>query len=1147
MAFDGTLKFDTKIDTAGFQSGLSKIGSLASTGVKAILGSIAAVSAAMVGAATAAVKVGSDFEAGMSQVSAISGATGKDLDDLTAKAKEMGAKTKFSAAESADAFQYMAMAGWKTADMLDGIEGIMNLAAASGEDLASVSDIVTDALTAFGLQAKDSAHFSDVLAKASSNSNTNVGLMGATFKYVAPIAGAMKYSIEDTATAIGLLANAGIKGEQAGTSLRAMLTRLVKPTDEVAGAMDALGINMTNADGTMKPLREVIGDLRESFSKLSDSEKAEYAANIAGQEAMSGLLAIVNASDDDFESLTAAIDSAEGAASDMATTMQDNLQGRVEELKGGVETLGIEIYESMQEPLKKAVETGIDYIGRLSDAFTDGGLSGAVEEAGNIFADLATRAAQGAPKMIDAAVKFIQSFLQGIQKNSSRLLAAAQGIVKALVDGLVKLLPKSVQKPVNEAIQAITKSFNSSALKNAIKTVGTIITNLAKVISNIAKVVIPIFNSALGFLGDNLEWILPLFVSIVTAVKTMQLLQQAAAWWTAMSKSIEVATGSLTLCQTAVGVLTGKVELATIAQGIYNTVLNSNPIGAVIVLIEALVIGIGLLCLAMEEQTDYAQKMNDAIVDAYDGIADSVEDYQDKIKSSTGILKGFNDELIVSSEKQQELQQQISDVQEEITTIADAAASERRALTQSEIDRLDELFAKMHELTAAELDQMKAYQEAVTTQAENFAESFSGSLSDYADEAADYIAEANNARDNAIEKAREQYYEEYALQKDFFESRGLLNSQEWEDEKTRMANERDEKIRGIEEENSRSISAIQDGYDRRNTNFVNQMAKLVRYHELEKNASDRHLENMRAINEDLTRSEKQRYDDCSDEIDRYAKELAEIQDGIAKSFRDLDQDELESWVSMLANTQENGGKITEENQAIAEALVAYWDGLPDESKEAMGDSMQAMIDKMRAMKSNVATCSEGIASAVTTPFSGFYTSGWNAGKNLINGAIGAASSPEAEKLRQTYYNLGYSSAHWYAKGAGCASPSKLTRKTGVNVIQGAELGLKDEAPKLLRQTDMLGESLSDSLQISPPDTAALVAKMRAAVAASSGLVSSGISAQANYRVSVGAKQQEASTPNDRSVPQTIQNHISIDGREFAIVTTPYIEEEMAYR
>lgn len=185
---------------------------------------------------TETVKVGETFDSSMSNVGAISGATADEMDALRDKAAEMGASTKFSASEVADGFGYMAMAGWKTEQMVDGIDGVLNLAAASGADLATTSDIVTDALTAMGLQAGDAAHLADVMAAASSNANTNVEMMGETFKYVAPVAGSLGYSIEDTATAIGLMANAGIKSSQAGTALRGALTRITKPSKEAQGS-----------------------------------------------------------------------------------------------------------------------------------------------------------------------------------------------------------------------------------------------------------------------------------------------------------------------------------------------------------------------------------------------------------------------------------------------------------------------------------------------------------------------------------------------------------------------------------------------------------------------------------------------------------------------------------------------------------------------------------------------------------------------------------------------------------------------------------------------------------------------------------------------------------------------------------------------
>ena len=319
------------------------------------------------------VKTYMDFEAQMKKVQAISGASGADFDALTAKAKEMGAATQFSATESAQALEYMAMAGWKTDDMLGGISGIMDLAAASGEDLGRVSDIVTDALTAFGLQASDSAHFADVLAQASSNSNTNVSMMGMTFKYVAPIAGALKYSIEDVGTAVGLMANAGIKGEQAGTSLRAMMTRLVDPPKEAGSAMDRLGITVKNADGTMKPFRKTMKDLRSTFAGLTDAEKAEAASAIAGQEAMSGFLAIVNASEADFDKLTASIDNAEGAAGNMAKTVNDNLKGDLKSLSSVWESVQLEFMSGKgADGLREFVQGVKDDVAKFKGYIEDG-------------------------------------------------------------------------------------------------------------------------------------------------------------------------------------------------------------------------------------------------------------------------------------------------------------------------------------------------------------------------------------------------------------------------------------------------------------------------------------------------------------------------------------------------------------------------------------------------------------------------------------------------------------------------------------------------------------------------------------------------------------------------------------------------------
>lgn len=278
-----------------------------------------------------------DFEAMMSQVKAISGATGQAFDDLTAKAQKMGATTKFTATESAEAFNYMAMAGWKPQQMIDGISGIMSLAAASGEDLGTTSDIVTDAITAFGLTAGDAGHFADVLAQASANANTDVSMLGESFKYVAPVAGAMKYSIEDTSLALGLMASANVKGSMSGTALKTSIANMVKPTNDMAEAMDKYGISITDGEGNLKSLKGVIDNVRGSLGGLSRDEQTAVASTIFGKEAMAGMLAIVNASEEDYNKLSNAIYNANDAAEDMADTMLDNLKGSFTLMQSAIE------------------------------------------------------------------------------------------------------------------------------------------------------------------------------------------------------------------------------------------------------------------------------------------------------------------------------------------------------------------------------------------------------------------------------------------------------------------------------------------------------------------------------------------------------------------------------------------------------------------------------------------------------------------------------------------------------------------------------------------------------------------------------------------------------------------------------------------
>ena len=457
MASDniGEVKLKLTLDTAEFDKSQKKVESSVKSTYSVMNQVMGDLTARAIASATAEVKklarevveVGASFDAAMSKVSAVSGATGSDLESLRTKAREMGRVTVFSATESAEAFNYMAMAGWGTGEMLDGIEGVMNLAAASGTDLATTSDIVTDALTAMGYSAKDAGKFADVMAAASANANTNVEMMGETFKYAASVAGSLGYNIEDTAVAIGLMANAGIKSTQAGTSLRSIMSKLAAPTEDVQEAMRELGVSLVDDSGNMRSLDSVMKDLRKGFSRLSVTQKAEKAETIAGRNAMSGLLAIVNASEADYKKLTAAVNDSSGAAKRMADEMNNNVAGKFKLLKSQLEDVALTIWDKLSPTITKALDKVSEALKRVDWDM----VAKAIGDALNVVTD-------GFIWIInngDIVAKVIGAIVAAFVVVKIAEFGSALGELISIVGTLGSALTAFVMTPVGAAITAI--------------------------------------------------------------------------------------------------------------------------------------------------------------------------------------------------------------------------------------------------------------------------------------------------------------------------------------------------------------------------------------------------------------------------------------------------------------------------------------------------------------------------------------------------------------------------------------------------------------------------------------------------------------------------------------------------------------------
>lgn len=399
---------------------------LASSGIQTAIGKL---TSSLRTAAEYCYNVGTSFEAGMSGVKAISGATEEEFQKLSDRAKELGASTKFTATEVSQAMNYMAMAGWDAEQMLDGIGGVISLAAASGGDLATTSDIVTDAITAFGLKAEDVAHFSDVLAAASANANTNVSMMGETFQYCAPIAGALGFSIEDVSEAIGLMANSGVKSSMAGTALRTLFTKLSDDIKITGQNLGEVTIQTSNADGSMRSLNEILTDMRAAFSQLSESERSSAAESIAGKYAMTGLLTLMNAGAGDVDKLRTAIEECDGSAADMAETMQNNTAGAVTIMQSALEGLGLAVYDKFGDQLR-------DKINQFTDSFSD--LTNRIDagEFDDTFERIANAVGGAADQLAELAKTALPGFVEGIA-NTISFLVEYRSVILGVISTMV--------------------------------------------------------------------------------------------------------------------------------------------------------------------------------------------------------------------------------------------------------------------------------------------------------------------------------------------------------------------------------------------------------------------------------------------------------------------------------------------------------------------------------------------------------------------------------------------------------------------------------------------------------------------------------------------------------------------------------------
>ena len=1090
---DGKVVIETDLDASGIKAGLSKLSGIAQSGIKGTLTAIASAGTALAGLGGAAIKIGADFEEGMSEVQAISRASASDMELLKEKAKEMGAETKFSATESAAAFKYMAQAGWNTEDMLNGISGVMSLAAASGEDLALTADIVTDSLTAFGLEAKDAAHFSDVLAMTANATNTDVANLGYTFKYVAPVAGALGYSIEDMSVAIGLMANSGIKAETAGTALRATLTNLAKPTQQMTGYMEELGISLTDAQGNVKPFNEVMIDLREGFEGLTEAQKAEYAAGIAGKEAMSGLLAIVNASDEDFAALTEQINTCNGAAEEAAKIMQDNLKGSVEQLGGALETLGIEFYDSVNTPIRTIVDSATSMVEQLTKAFKDGGLSGLVSELGTVFAEVATQAANSAPKMIDAATSMITSFLDGIGSNTNRIAEAAVKIGESLVNGIAQIIPKvaevgveiisslasnllgsDVGKSVGELGKTIIDSFKTiaGAVSGALNSLKPVLSTFISTVSKIAKTVIPPLTKVVEACIKAIKPLTPLLTAAASGFAALKIVQTATSWIKSFTTSETLLAAKTTITNAllwakiaATEVLTGKITLAQAAQQLWNVAMRSNPIGAVVTAIGVFVGALAGLVVALSGGKSETEQLNES----FEKVSQGFTRFSDGMSNAKSHLSDFNSTLFASSEEQQALADNMQDVQNGITLICKTASAERRDYTQEEIQQLEQYFEKLRELNEQQLAIEQSIMDAVVAQAERQAEALDTSAKEYEQAAYDWLATTQEQAEKQISIIEEQCNQEIALLQQKHTQNGILNEEAFNADIEAAEQRKEARISAVQSEVASLYEQYSAGYGELTglnewytTVTAGQNASL-------ESENQRHADRLAEIENTKYSNVTEKENAIAFETNRHNSTMTSIWNDLTKNMTDEQLEQLAVWLGFVSQTELYGGQLDEKTKSTVEGLIASFDKLPQESRDTMKDALSPMLDEMNKK--------EPVLFAKAT--------------SIANGILG--------NLRKAF------DIH---------SPSRKVRAIFNQVMEGAEKGLEDDTPKLLGQATSISNEFLDRLK--NIDVTALMDQARAAVY-SNQMAVAGAAARSNYMINTGISQSTSSGGDRQTV------------------------------
>lgn len=1073
MAYDGSLKFDTRVDSSGFKSGIEKLGSIAKTGLKVTATAIGAVSGAFGAAVLSGVKYNSQMEQYITSFGTMLGSA-EEATKLVNNLKEMGAKTPFETSDLAKASQ---------------------------------------TLLAFGTSAEDLLPTLQMLGDVSQGNKERFDSLTLAFAQV------------------------GSAGKLSGQDLLQFVNAGFNPLNEIS--------KMTGE--SMAELKE-----RMSAGGVSAEEVAEafkHATSEGGQF---------------YQAMEAQSQTFNGQMS----TLKDNAMSFIGELTQGV-----------TNTLKDSVLPTVNgWLEELQSAFTSNGVEGVVTAFGSILADACTKLAQAAPGVVDLAVGFIQSFIKGIGDNAPQLIQAAKQIVGALVDGLIKLLPSEIQKPVKETVNILKRSFESGGLRNAINTVSKILKDLGKVVTNLAKTILPPLAKAVDFLGKNIKIILPLVAEAVVGIKAFKIVQSATKWFDAMKTAIAAAgaatsaealataasTGAITLKQIAVGVLTGEIGLVTAAQWLWNAAMSANPIGAIIALVTALAGGLAFLCVSLSnsaDDTDILAESNERVAESFGHIADGIEQWNEKVDNAKSSMEGFNDSILMSQEEQQNLTDEMDAVQTEISEIARLASEERRELTDSEIQRLDELFQKMRDMSQQELDFYKARQDVVLDQAKALSEASNLTAEEYEDMSARIIKAASEETEAVKEKAYEQYANQVALNKSLLGTKEEYNEEWLEQANAAALADYQIAVDNAEQKYADILGIEQEGYFNLSQELQDYLTGLSEMRTAQLEEEDRYQKALEEYRHGQYKNTDESLDALSAVEQEHKENLARIQDEYLANFNEDTLEQAGGWLQRIIDTKAAGEDLTEEQEELARNLILALDSLPDDMNEKGKKALDSLGIGLDDQGNVIFTKGERLGEIVLEGEESADPEGENSysnGKNSADGFVGGVESGF-----QAAFTAGYNIAKQAMAGQQTAqdshSPAKETIKLGKDNAEGYALGIEKNAKEAAAAakdmvTDTIGAisdqsgkySFLDKFGLSKLDVSGMVQKMKAAVATESYRMSASLSASGNY---AALRDSSYNSGTDSAAPQgkyVAEIHVDLEGREVARATAPFMGEQLAW-